>query len=192
MIAGRVAVIGWGSLIWDLDDLAPKVTGGWRMGAGPTLPLEFSRISPKRLMSLVVVADPDHGAACPTSVILSARDNVEAAAADLALRERAAPERIGLHCARTRRTRASDPAIGAQVALWCAATGAAGAVWTDLTRNFEAETGRPFSVAEGLVYLRGLSGEAAAEARRYIDGAPRQTDTPLRRALAQSAWWLAR
>ena len=54
---GRFAVIGWGSLIWDLEILEPHVRLPWAMGGGPRMPMEFSRISPKRLMGLVVVLD---------------------------------------------------------------------------------------------------------------------------------------
>lgn len=187
---GRIAIIGWGSLIWDLDDLAPKVAGGWAMGAGPRLPLEFSRISPKRLRSLVVVLDPDNGADCPSHAIASIRDNIHAAAEDLRARERAAAiDQIGAVCAVTGFARSTHPTIAARVADWCARSGARGAVWTDLPRNFEAETGQPFSVAAGLAYLRGLTGASAAEARRYIDSAPALTDTPLRRSLASAPWW---
>jgi hypothetical protein len=187
-LAGRVAVLGWGSLLWDLDDLAPKVEGGWLMDAGPRMPLEFSRISPKRLLSLVVVIDPEHGDPCPTHAIPSRRATVAEAAADLAARERTGRDRIGAVCMASG---LRDGAAAGVVADWCAETGAAGAVWTDLPRNFEAETGGPFSVAAGLDYLRGLTGASAAEARRYIDGAPAATDTPLRRALADAPWWRA-
>ena len=92
----RVVIIGWGSLIWDLADLAPHVSGEWRMEAGPRLPLEFSRISPKRKMGLAVCIDPEAGAPCATHAILSTRRDVMAAAADLARRERAPPDLIGI------------------------------------------------------------------------------------------------
>ena len=191
-LRGAIAVIGWGSLIWDLDDLAPKVAGPWRMGAGPALPLEFSRISPKRLDSLVVVIDPDDGTPCPSHAIASRRDDIHAAAEDLARRERAADIGfIGAACARSGFGRAADPATLALMQGWLAATGAAGAVWTDLPRNFHERTGEAFSVPRGLAYLQRLAGPSAAEARRYIDGAPPATDTPLRRALAGCGWWRA-
>lgn len=183
-LSGRIAILGYGSLIWDLDDLAPHVEGGWRMGAGPALPLEFSRISPKRLRSLVVVVDAEQGVPCATHAIASRRGDLAQAAADLAARERCGVARVGVA------TPGSDgSAVARRVARWCAETGAAGAVWASLPCNFEAETGRRFSVAAGLDYLRGLTGASAAEARRYIDGAPAATDTPLRRALAGAEWW---
>ena len=189
-LRGRVAILGWGSLLWDLADLAPKVDGPWRMGAGPRLPLEFSRISPKRKGSLVVVIDPDHGAECPTHAIASRRGTVAAAALDLRLRERATGLRhIGSYCARTGRARGSTRETVTRVAAWTRRTGAKGAVWTDLPRNFEAWTGTPFSVEAGLAYLAGLTGAGAVEARRYIDGAPATTVTPLRRRLSRAPWW---
>jgi hypothetical protein len=188
-LSGRIAVIGWGSLLWDLDDLAPQVDGHWLTEAGPALPLEFSRISPKRLMSLVVVIDPDHGDPCPSHAIASRRRSVADAAADLAQRERASLDFIGRHDAASGETRASDLRIGALFAQWCAQTGASGAVWTDLPANFRQAAGAPFSVAAGLDYLRGLARPSLAEAKRYIDSAPTQTDTPLRRALAADPWW---
>jgi hypothetical protein len=191
-LTGAVAVIGWGSLIWDLDDLTPHVRGPWAMGAGPALPLEFSRISPKRLRSLVVVIDPDCGVPCPTHAIASRRADVGAAALDLMRRERA-PDvaMIGAACLTTGLRRGAHPAVAQIVADWCVEVGATGAVWTDLPRNFHAETGRAFTVDRGLAYLKGLESASAAEARRYIDGAPAATDTPLRRALAACDWWRA-
>ena len=76
-LEGRIAVIGWGSLIWDLDDLAPKVEGEWRMRAGPALPFEFSLVSRKRKMGLAVCLDPENGDECPTHVIASRRAEPE-------------------------------------------------------------------------------------------------------------------
>ncbi|MEM8819630.1 MAG: hypothetical protein AAGE90_08900, partial [Pseudomonadota bacterium] len=71
--SGRFAIIGWGSLIWDMDGLERHVTGDWAMSAGPALPLEFSRVSAKRLGGLAVCIDPEHGVDCPSHVIASRR-----------------------------------------------------------------------------------------------------------------------
>lgn len=189
-LAGRIAVIGWGSLIWDLDDLAPKVEGTWLMGGGPVLPMEFSRVSPKRLQALAVCLDPTFGAPCQTNAIISVRDDIHAAAEDLRVRERAKhitqighihPESGALH------TRI--PELGPILAEWCAATGAIGAVWTDLDDNFEAVTGQAFNLRTAIAYLSSLTGQSRKEAVRYITLAPAATDTPLRRALIEHDWW---
>ncbi|MEO0679999.1 MAG: hypothetical protein AAF192_06255 [Pseudomonadota bacterium] len=184
----RVFIIGWGSLIWDLDDLAPKVEGAWRMGAGPRVPLEFSRVSVKRRMGLAVCIDVDHGAPCPTHVIASRRDDPFAAREDLAARERAPTARIGVWCARSRR---GDGRSAELVAAWCEGVGAAGAVWTDLTANYAEHHPQGFSLDHAEAYLAGLRGESRDEAVRYIENAPAGTDTPLRRRLAARAWWRA-
>ncbi len=184
------AILGWGSLIWDLDDLAPHVRGGWEMGAGPVLPMEFTRVSPKRKRALVVCLDAVHGTGCATSAILSTKAEIGAVVADLAARERAPAERIGAVCRPTGHRQGSSSEVAGRVADWCAARGLAGAVWTDLPSNFAEELGTGFSIPRALAYLRTLAGESLDEAVRYIENAPATTDTPLRRALGSDDWWL--
>jgi len=188
-MTGQTLILGYGSLLWDLDDLAPHVRGGWRMAAGPALPLEFSRVSPKRKRSLVVVIDPAAGTPCSTHAIESARATVAEAVVDLAARERTEVERIGWVDIEAGTAFSSHDGVTDTVRHWCEAQGARGVVWTDLDENFERATGAPFTVERGIAYLRGLEGESLAAAREYIDGAPIQTDTPLRRALAKEPWW---
>ena len=154
-IRGRIAVIGWGSLIWDLDDLAPKVIGEWHMRAGPVLPFEFSLVSKKRKMGLAVCLDPVNGDTCPTHVIASDKQDIHLAAEDLYLRERSpSVDYIGAYCAQTGflRTRLSD--VGERVSDWCATTGAAGAVWTDHASNYLDHRGEPFSMLPPVYPLR--------------------------------------
>ena len=186
--SGRIAILGWGSLLWDLDDLAPHVDGAWRLRAGPRLPVEFSRISPKRRKSLVICLDPAVGVPCATHAIASRRPDLAAARADLARRERAPLRRIGWVDA-DGRGESRLRVVADLVAAWCRAGGWRGAVWTDLDPNFAVETGAAFSVAAGRDYLRGLEGDSLAEAFRYIRNAPPTTRTPLRRALAADPWW---
>ena len=189
-LEGRIAVIGWGSLIWDLDNLAPFVTGEWMMGAGPALPFEFTRVSPKRKMGLAVCLDYENGDLCATNAILSCRDDIDVAAEDLRARERAKLiDYIGLIHPASGARRSTIPEVADIFAKWCEATGAAGAVWTDLGGNFEADRGAPFTVANAIAYLKSLEGDSLIEAVRYIEYAPKATDTPLRRALSKDDWW---
>ncbi len=187
----KIAVIGWGSLLWDLDDLAPHVTGQWQVACGPVLPFEFVRVSPKRKQALVVVIDAEHGAHCATSHIESTRSTLEHAIDDLARRERTTSEFIGHlnrkgDMAQTRHEYARDA-----VSAWLHTSDYDAAVWTDLNRNFEDVLGRPFSISGAIDYLRTLQGDALIEARRYIESAPANVETPLRAALRQEAWWQA-
>ncbi|MEM9144562.1 MAG: hypothetical protein AAGC57_00080 [Pseudomonadota bacterium] len=183
------AVIGWGSLIWDLDDLASKVEGPWQRGAGPVLPLEFSRISAKRKQSLVLVISRAHGDPCPTHVIASQRQTLPDVVRDLAERERTAPDRIGAVCLKDQVSQSALPTVSNAVADWCRANGWQGAVWTDLPENFAEIAGQAFSVDAAVAYVRRLPEPNLDEAVQYIERAPRQTNTPVRRRLAQDPWW---
>lgn len=183
-----IAILGWGSLLWDLDDLAPRVDGVWAMRAGPRLPMEFSRISAKRKQGLVLCLDPDAGRPCATHAIASVRVEIQTARIDLAARERAPADRIGW-ADRRGNGQSRLPGLTDLVADWCRAKGWEGAVWTDLEPNFRDVTGSAFSVEQGRAYLRALEGESLAEAHRYIRNAPWTTRTPLRRALSVDPWW---
>lgn len=192
--ASRIAIIGWGSLLWDPDNLREALVPGsdgapaWALATGPALPLEFSRISAKRHGALTLVIDPRSGAPQRTHVAVhrpsAAPDDPSEALAsaqrDLAARERAPLDRIG----------AAPPGAsvaapgGAEVAEWLRQSGFEGAVWTALPSNFEDVSGRTFSVDAGLAHLESLSGHARQEAFRYLREAPASIDTPLRRAAA--------
>ena len=182
-----IAIIGWGSLIWDLEILAQQVSGDWQMAGGPMLPMEFSRVSAKRKMGLVVCLDPDAGVNCPTHVIRSLRDDINSARVDLAARERAPHGRIGW--ADTARGAGRMGSVVLQVQKWCDDTGWDGAVWTDLEPNFSDNTDTEFSVSAGISYLKTLTGENLSEAFNYIVNAPNHTQTPLRDALESDPWW---
>ena len=105
-------ILGYGSLIWDLDDLAPHVELPWYMHAGPAMPMEFSRISPKRKMGLVVVLDAEHGEPCATHAVRSRKEDIHAVADDLKARERATDLKyIGAVCRRSGFERSHDPRI---------------------------------------------------------------------------------
>mgnify|MGYP006982470525 CR=1 FL=1 len=184
----RIAILGWASLIWDLENLAPHTKGDWLMEAGPLLPMEFSRISPKRKLGLVVCLDPIVGVDCKTHVIQSVHTDIALTIANLAARERAPLDLIGaVHSDGLRRGRM--PEVCDRVTNWCEANEWDGVVWTDLKPNFIEYTQKEFSVNAGLCYLRTLTDDSLTEAFNYIENAPRQTQTPLRIALANDVWW---
>ena len=185
----KIAVIGFGSLLWDLDDLAPKVSGEWKMYEGPILPLEFSLVSRKRHYALALVIDYGDGAPCPTCVIDSVRSEIGAAIVDLANRERMEPTNIGFVDRNTGESHSHREETRNTFWNWIEDSTYDGAVWTDGERNFEALTGRAFSLQTAQDHLRSLQGISLEEARRYIRNAPARVETPLRRALEDSPWW---
>lgn len=188
MALSRIAILGWGSLIWDLENLSPHTAGKWLMESGPLLPMEFSRISPKRKLGLVVCLDPLVGVNCKTHAIQSAGTDISATIENLATRERAPLEMIGaVHGNGLQKGRMSE--VCSSVANWCETNGWDGAVWTDLEPNFFDYTQRDFSISAGVNYLKTLSADNLTEAHNYIENAPHQTKTPLRSALETDEWW---
>ena len=183
-----VAIIGYGSLIWDLDDLAPKVDGDWQMGTGPAMPVEFSRVSPKRKKALALVIENDLEHSSATSFIASKRTRLKDAMDDLAARERTHLGHIGW-ATRQGDAQSCNDGVAQTVVTWLSETGYSAAVWTDLNGNFKDETGVPFSHEQASSYLQNLPAESLHEAWRYITYAPAETNTPFRRYLSGQDWW---
>ncbi|MDH5422480.1 MAG: hypothetical protein OEY55_11810 [Acidimicrobiia bacterium] len=85
----RIAVLGWGSLVWDPHGRTGsplKVRPGSEWSAtGPKLPVEFARIAENGRLTLIIV--PGYEIVSRTSWILSAESDLEKAALNLADRE---------------------------------------------------------------------------------------------------------
>ena len=183
-------VIGYGSLIWDLDDLAPHVEGHWTLYGGPWLPLEFSLVSAKRRRGLALVIDHEHGQSCPSCTIRSNRNTIGKVVQDLSARERTSDQNIGFIDRNSGAARSRSATTLPAIRNWLSDTDYSGVVWADGASNFEPVLGVEFSVATAVVHLHSLKGESAAEAKKYITLAPEKVDTPLRRALSEQSWWI--
>ena len=184
------AVIGYGSLIWDLDDLAPYVKGQWTLYGGPWLPLEFSLVSAKRRRGLALVIDHEHGQSCPSCIIRSNRNTIEKVVQDLSARERTSDQHIGFIDRNSGAARSRSVTTLPAIRNWLSDTDYSGVVWTDGASNFESVLGVELSFPTAVAHLHRLKGESAAEAKRYITLAPEKVDTPLRRALSEQSWWI--
>jgi len=184
----RIAILGWGSLIWDRRDL--PITGDWQRG-GPVLPIEFSRISKsgERAGCLTLVIDEQHGANVTTRFALSASTSLDTAIADLRTAERIKPEhkdRIGYVnlISNTERAyaRQQHPRSCDAIKAWAQAQQLDAVVWTALPSNFEAEPKQPFSVEAAILYLKALAEPTKSRALEYLRRAPEEVVTPLRKA----------
>ena len=179
-----IAIIGWGSLVWDPRDL--DIEPEWYPD-GPQIPVEFARVSGGDRLTLVIVesAPPQ-----PTLWARSRKSSVAAAAKDLAEREGLTSDRgVGAWPDFEGR----DPRAGPTaeiVGRWARAHGITGAVWTML--GPKAPDGR-YRLATGdefIGYLAQLESEGkAAEARRYVENAPTQIQTPLRERIRNELGW---
>ncbi len=174
-MTARIAFVGWGSLVWSPRSLPH--CGPWTP-TGPTLPIEFSRISRDGRLTLII--DTDHGDPVPTwCAPAAAAPDIASAVGDLALREGCPENRIGQ--VRVDGGLSDDHGATEVIAKWCRMGGWDGAVWTDLISTFHDRTGTPYSVDAAIGYLDGLTGDTRDRAIEYLERAPVTTDTPLRR-----------
>lgn len=183
----KIAILGWGSLVWDKRTLS--TIGEWRP-SGPILPVEFSRKSRDGRLTLVI--DPTNGEAVATRYVRSGFENLNDAIGNLREREgNPVKDRIGYVnlLAHTERAwaRENQPAACDTITAWAQANDWQAVIWTALLSNFEEEQHEPFTVPAAIRYLNGLNGETATRAFEYIRRAPTETMTPLRRALQAQA-----
>jgi hypothetical protein len=176
----KIAILGWGSLLWDTrPKFVPFLSqcGPW-FRDGPSLPLEFSRISKSRGGALTLVVDPENGTETVVSYCVSARIRPSDAIEDLRVRE--GPTRnewIGSFRPPYERSK-YYPALY----TWASVHGFDDVVWTDLPPDVRA-FGKPFSVDAAVAYLEGLDADGRTMAQEYIRRAPDFVRTPVRRAL---------
>ncbi len=178
----RIALLGWGSLLWDKDEEFDERHGRWRSD-GPTLKLEFSRISKSRGGALTLVIDPENGAETLVRWSLSRRPALGGAVEDLRKREKSKLRWIGI-CSVAGDRRGRDEKVLSVIEDWAGEQGLDSVVWTDLPSNFEDETGERFSVDGAMKYLKTLRGADRESALRYIENAPAFVQTPLRAAFS--------
>ena len=185
----KVAILAWGSLIWDKRDL--PITGDWQCG-GPVLRIEFSRISRsgERAGCLTLVIDEQHGADVPTRFAISPRTNLDDAIADLRTREGTSSDRIGyVNLVRnTERAyaRQHHPHACDTIKAWAQAQRLDAVVWTALPSTFEEVARHPFSVEAAIQQLNGLGEPAKSHALEYLQKAPPEVVTPVRTAAIQA------
>lgn len=182
----KIVILGWGSLVWDPRELPHN--GPWK-NDGPELPIEFSRISSDCRLTLVI--DGDNGTLCKTLYTLSLRTSLPDAVNDLMMREGTIEKRIGFYnhhsqeCSLSHFPEQVD--IRDVLSTWCDRYGIDGVVWTALQSNFDDQISEEFSVERAITYLKGLPKTARKIALEYIQKAPEQIDTPLRRQV-KSVW----
>lgn len=181
----RIAVLGWGSLVWQPVNAHGDVAvhPPWHHD-GPALPVEFARISADGRLTLVVLPGYSH-----RSPVLWARSRLEslpAARSALAARETGSPlERIHGITRSGRPLGEPDPRVVAPVRSWLEERPLGAVIWTGLPPGERWAAGRVegFSEDGALAYAAGLSGEARRRAAEYVRRAPPQINTPLRRRL---------
>jgi hypothetical protein len=182
----KIAILGWGSLIWNRGDLA--MTGEWQPD-GPMLPVEYARVSQDGRLTLVIAPGMP---AVPTYWGVAALPNLNQAITNLKQREQTGSEYIGYLRKDEARSRTGTlPAtIITTLHDWLHTHHLDAVIWTNLPPRFDKTTGRMPTIAEALDYLRGLDGDTRQRAETYIRRTPPQIRTPIRAAVETHLGWM--
>ncbi len=180
----KIAILGWGSLVWNPSSL--HLASNWLEG-GPVLPIEFSRISDNGRLTLVI--DERHGVDNPTCYAHSSLNNLEAAITNLQKREDTPyRNRIGfiditrkVICATARR---GYPPACKPIQAWAAKHKFSAVVWTAIGPRFLEKIGVPFSANAAVAYIAGLQEPTRTLALDYVRKAPGNVITPVREKLS--------
>lgn len=184
----KIAILGWGSLLWDDTHREfDKHHGVWKFD-GPTLKLEFSRKSASRLDALTLVIDAIHGEECNVAYALSKRRTVEKAIGDLQTREGTGPRNIGCVFTDGSRRQGRDPDSIDGILRWAQDACPDVVLWTDLRGDFRDVPKNEF-VEVAVNHVQQLSAKAKALAAEYVWRAPDFVVTPVRSALQAEPWF---
>ena len=184
----KIAILGWGSLLWDKSHKEfDERHDDWKFD-GPVLKLEFSRKSASRLNALTLVIDPVHGQECQVAYTMSKRASAEEAIADLCAREKTKRENIvgtfadGSHC------QGRDAHSIGVISQWAKDKSIDVVLWTDLRGSFDGVVKRDFLNA-AVNHVQRLPPEGKAMAAEYVWRAPDFVVTPLRETLQAEPWF---
>lgn len=184
----RIAILGWGSLLWEGGAEFDKWRTDWEYD-GPILKIEFSRLSKRRLRALTLVIDDEHGAPTTVAWCLSKRARFEDAVCDLRSREDTTTDQIGSVMIPPKGTPSKNASAQRPIEAWARAKKLDAVIWTALGSNFKEKTKNAFSVATAIEHLQSLSPEAKVKAAEYIWRAPDFVRTPLRAAIQVEPWF---
>lgn len=184
----RIAILGWGSLLWDARAEFDNHHGPWESD-DPELKIEFSRVSQTRGGALTLVIDQANGSSCRVAHAMSKRRDPEDAICDLRSREGTTRANIGIHFADGSLNQSKDKNTLTTIAAWAEAKSIDVVVWTDLPSNFQKVCGSAFSIGGAVAHVRALGEGAKSGAAEYMWRAPAFVITPLRSALQTEPWF---
>lgn len=182
----RIAVIGFGSLIWRIRSRSGKLKlrSRWHRD-GPFLPVEYARKSENGRLTLIIVPGvmPQR-----TLWAYSACDNLDDAKENLRKREGKKVE--SRYNGMWEKGVGPDNDSTAQtIARWAAGKELLGVVWTALPPKDKFGQSNKMTAGEALEYLSSLKGYKRRVAKEYITKTPSQIDTKIRRLARVKLGW---
>lgn len=183
----KIAILGWGSLIWQPKDLKFDVNIGWKEN-GPVLPIEFARISKDGRLTLVITPN---GTEVQTLYSVSSFDSLDLAVLNLAVREGSGRKSIGYYDKSKDEFSPIDFSFKENIKNWIQTTDFDTVIWTNLPvkLNLENVTKTEKDPDGRIDYLQNLKGFESALAEEYIRNTPKQIATKYRNQIIKTLGW---
>lgn len=175
----KIGILAWGSLYWDLGSL--KIVDEWKSD-GVILPIEFSRISDNGKGRLTLVIDEINGSEIETYWSISEFKKLDLSIENLRSREKTTNKNIGfINLTNNNSFTKLSKSLIKRIKDWAEFKDFDAVIWTDLDSNFKKIIKSEFSTENGLEYLNNLEKKIKEKAIEYINKAPEQTITDLRK-----------
>jgi hypothetical protein len=187
-MGGKIAVIGWGSLIWNPGVGAEKlnIDGLWRCD-GPKLPVQFARISGGDRLTLVLLDEADpmttYWAIHESSDPSKAKSNLGRREGNTKNPENVVDEVLSDGKAKTKNMET--------IQVWLKEKKIERAIWTNFSCNFEEKLEeKKYSEDKAAEYLHGLAKNNNIDcARTYITRTPPQSRNKFfKRVITEFNW----
>lgn len=146
-----ITYIGWGSLLWNYEEL--KIADGWKRANGLELPLEFSRISKDGRMTLVI--DKTNGLENEVYYANSSMTDINKAINVIKKREKTSVNNISYFNIKKNKFRFNNtpPELAKRILRWATQHKKDVVIWTDLDSNWKSVRGVPYSVENAMEYF---------------------------------------
>lgn len=185
----RIAILGWGSLIWQPKELKYDKSFGWETD-GPILPIEFARISKDGRLTLVITPN---GTKVPTLYTLSDHKTTDEAVLDLAVREGSGRNSIGWYEKLKDEFFPKGFVYQDEIREWIKDKDFDVVIWTNLGEKWERKNDKGkneiINPNDRIGYLRKLKGPISTSAEQYIRKAPKQINTKYREKIEKELEW---
>ncbi|MEQ9606085.1 MAG: hypothetical protein RLN99_00295 [Kiloniellaceae bacterium] len=177
----RIAVLGWGSLVWNPREL--PIQREW-FKDGPLVEVEFVRQSKDNRITLVLMKGTP-----PVRSLWAIMDCIDLKEAKEALRQREGSKAEDIHAWSNGE---KAPEAIHDIEMWAGSRSIEAVVWTGLPPKFKGPDRANETVPkvdEVLTHLGGLLGAERDNAERYLRNTPQQIDTPYRRKIEAALGW---
>lgn len=185
----KIAILGWGSLLWQPKDLQFNEKIGWSEN-GPMLPIEFARISKDGRLTLVITKEVKE---VKTYFAISNYETLEEAVLNLAARESCGIGQIGSYD-KSKKIFSTKVFFDKNILDWINNTDIDAVIWTNLGENWEVknDNGEVIDTIvsnERVDYLKKLKNHKRALAEEYIRRTPTQIKTHYRSLIEKELDW---